>query len=82
MRPVVAELVPVTELLQTIGSALVAAVGITAAFSIAIYGVTRFADLNREQRPLVAGLAGLLAAIALIVCLAGIVLGIIVTTSK
>ena len=45
------------ELLETVVASLVAGVGVTFIFSIAIWGVARFADLSRNERPLAAGAA-------------------------
>ena len=42
-------------------ASLVAGVGVTFVFSIAIWGVARFADLSRSERPLAAGAAAALA---------------------
>jgi hypothetical protein len=70
------------ELLQTVAASLVAGVGITAAFAILIFGVTRSADMVRDERPLLATAAGALAGIALLVAIASIVLGIVVMASK
>jgi len=43
---------------------LIAGVGVTAAFSIVIFGVTRSADMARDERPLLATAAGGLAVLA------------------
>ena len=45
------------ELLETVVASLVAGVGVTFIFSVAIWGVARFADLSRNERPLAAGAA-------------------------
>jgi hypothetical protein len=70
------------ELLQTVIASLIAGVGVTVVFSIAIWGAARFVDLSRSERPAAAGAAGAVAALALAVTAAAIVLGIIVMTSK
>jgi hypothetical protein len=70
------------QLWQTIVWAAGAGVGATLAFSIAIYGATRFADLNRDEKPVAAGLAAVLGVVAFAVCIGGVVAGIIVMTSK
>ncbi len=44
-------------LLETVVASVVAGVGVTFVFSIAIWGVARFADLSRSERPLAAGAA-------------------------
>jgi hypothetical protein len=70
------------ELLQTVGASLIAGVGVTFVFSIAIWGVARFADLSRNERPLAAGAAAVAAGLALIATVAAVVIGIIVMTHK
>ena len=77
-----ATLVETKELLQTIAASVIGGVGITIVFSIAVYGATRFADLSRDQRPFAAGAAIAMAALAFAACVAAVVLGIIVMTSK
>jgi uncharacterized membrane protein YidH (DUF202 family) len=75
-------IVETQDLLDTVIASVVAGVGITAAFAVLIFGVTRSADMARDERPLLATAAGGLAAVALIVVIASIVLGIVVMTSK
>lgn len=75
-------LVETKELLQTVGASLVAGVGITATFSVMIFGATRFADQRRHDRPLAAAAFGGLAILAMAASLGGIALGIIVMLSK
>jgi cytochrome c biogenesis protein CcdA len=70
------------ELWQTVVASLVAAVGVTASFSVLIFGAARYADLLRSDRPVAAAAAGVLALLALAVTIAAIVLGIIVMLSK
>jgi hypothetical protein len=69
-------------LLQTVWVSLVAGLGVTLVFSIMVFGVTRLADLRRDDRPVLAAAAGALAGLALIVTVAAIVLGIVVMTRK
>ncbi len=78
----IATVVDTTELWETVVAALVAGVGITAAYSVVIFGAARFAELRRSERPLAAGAAGALAALALIVTFGGIALGIVVMLAK
>ena len=66
------------ELLQTVVWALGTGVGVTLAFSIAIYGVTRFADFNRDEKPLAAVAAATIGVVAFLACLGGIMVGIVV----
>jgi len=77
-----AVVVETKELLQTVVASLVAGVGVTVVFSVAIWGVARFADLSRNERPLAAGAAAALAGLAVLVTLAAVVFGIAVMSSK
>lgn len=70
------------ELLQTLVASVVAGVGVTFVFSIAIWGAARFADLSRDERPLAAGAAAALVALALVATAAAVVVGIIAMTKK
>jgi hypothetical protein len=79
---VIATVVETKELAETVVAATVAGVGITLLFSLMILGVTRFADLRRDDRPLAAAAAAGLATVALLATAAGIVFGIIVMLSK
>jgi cation transporter-like permease len=78
----VAVVVETKELLETVAASLVAGVGITVVFSVAIWGVARFADLSRNERPLAAGAAAALAGLAVLVTVAAVVFGIAVMSSK
>jgi hypothetical protein len=78
----IATVVETKELLETVAASLIAGVGVTAAFSIVIFGVTRSADMVRDERPLLATAAGGLAALAGLVVVAAIVFGIVVMISK
>jgi hypothetical protein len=77
-----AVLVDTRELAETVVASLVAGVGATVVFSIAIWGAARFADLNRSERPVAAGGAAALTILALAATAASVVLGIIAMTSK
>jgi hypothetical protein len=70
------------ELASTVVAALAAGIGVTAAFSIMILGAARFADLRRDDRPLLAGAAAVVMVLGFAITVAGIVVGIIVMTSK
>ena len=69
-------------MLKVVYQALAAGLGVTVAFSLAVAGSTRFADEVRENRMTRAAFYGAVATLGLLVCLAAIVLGIIVMTSK
>jgi small-conductance mechanosensitive channel len=77
-----AEIVETKELVQTVIYALVAGIGVTLIYSVAIWGVARFVDLSQEDRRLAAGAAALTAALALLAVVAIIVVGVVVMTSK
>lgn len=78
----IATVVETKDLLQTVAASVVAGVGVTAVFAILVFGVTRSADMVRDERPMLATAAGGLAVIALLVVIAAIVLGIVVMTAK
>lgn len=77
-----ATLVHTGDLVKTVIASLVAGVGVTFVFSVAIWGGARFVDLSRGGRPLAAGAAAALGGLALAVTLAAVVVGIVVMTSK
>ncbi len=76
-----AVVVQTQELLETVIASTIAGIGVTVIFSVAIWGVARFADLSRNERPLAAGAAAAVAALALAVTLASVALGIWIMTS-
>jgi hypothetical protein len=69
-------------LLDTVIVSLVAGIGVTAVFAILIFGVTRSAEMVRDERPVAATAAGTLAVVAFAVVAGAIVLGIVVMTQK
>jgi hypothetical protein len=77
-----AVVVETKQLLETVVASLVAGVGVTVIFSVAIWGVARFADLSRNERPVAAGAAAALAAAAMLATLAAVAFGIVVMTRK
>ena len=77
-----ATLVEGKELLETVAASAVAGIGVTFVFSVAIWGVARFADLSRNERPLAAAAAALSACLALRATAAIVVVGIVAMTSK
>lgn len=70
------------ELLETVVASLVASVGVTFAFSVAIWGVARFADLSRSEKPLAAAAVAAVGGLAMAAVAAALVAGIVVMTSK
>lgn len=77
-----ATLVEGKELLQTVVASLVAGVGITVVFSVAIWGAARFADLSRGERTVAAAAAAALAVFSGLVTLAGVAYGIFIVAGK
>ena len=76
-----ADVVDVQALLEVIGWALAAGIGVSVSFSLTILGATRFADLRRDHVGM-AAIYGVLGVLAGAACIAAIVFGIIVMTSK
>jgi hypothetical protein len=77
-----ATLVDWSALGKVVVASLIAGIGITVAFALAILGATRFADMRRDARPIEAGAFAVVAAVALAACLAAIIVGIVVMTTK
>jgi hypothetical protein len=77
-----AVVVQTKELLQTAIASIVAGVGITAVFSLSIWGAARWVELSRSERHVAAGGAAVVGIAALAVTLGAVVIGIIVMTSK
>ena len=78
----IATIVEGEALLETVIASVVAGVGVTVVFSIAIWGAARFVDYSRAERPLAAGVAGGTAVLALLATMAALVVGILVMTSS
>jgi hypothetical protein len=79
---VLATLVDTASLAKVVAASLIAGIGITVAFALAILGTTRFSDMRRDARPIEAGAFAFVGAVALAACIAAVVLGIVVMTSK
>jgi hypothetical protein len=75
-------IVETKELVQTVVFAFVAGVGVTAIFSVAIWGAARFVDLSQEGRSVAAGAAAAAAGLALLAVAAVAVIGVVVMTGK
>jgi hypothetical protein len=69
-------------LLQVVWVSLIAGVGVTSAYGIAIFGVTRAADMSRAGRTAEAGVLAAVAVAALVVVAGAVVLGIVAMTDK
>ncbi|MGN6664086.1 MAG: hypothetical protein ACTHK6_07795 [Solirubrobacterales bacterium] len=78
----IATIVQTKELWQTVVASVAAGVGITFAFSVAIWGGGQFAELTRNDRSLAAAGAAIVVGIALLVVAAAVIVGIIVMTHK
>jgi hypothetical protein len=77
-----ATVVDTEALVDTVLAAMVAGIGVTLIFSVAILGTAKFADLSRSGRTASAVAFGLLATVALVAFAAAIVFGILVMASK
>ena len=77
-----AEIVDLSALAQTALAALVAGVGLTLTFSLAIYGFGRSADLRNAGRDGPAVALAVLGSAALLVSIAGIVVGLLVMVTE
>jgi hypothetical protein len=78
----IATLVQGKELWQTVAASVIAGVGVTWAFSVAIWGVGQFAEMSRNDRPLAAALAAVAVTLALTAVAAAVIIGIIVMSNK
>lgn len=70
------------KLLDVVIVSLVAGIGVTAVFAVAILGATRVMDMSRDGRAVEAGAYGVLAIVSLAVVIAAVVYGIVIMTSK
>jgi hypothetical protein len=70
------------ELGSTVVAAVIAGVGITAAFAVSIFGVAQFIERRRDDEIAAAAGAAALAVAGLAVCAAGIVFGLIAMLSN
>lgn len=75
-------LVPVEQLLESAIASVVAGVGVTLAFSVAIWGVARFAEHSRAERPLAAGAAATAAALGFACVAVAVAVGIVLMASR
>jgi hypothetical protein len=82
MTSVLATVVDTKALWQTVVAAVVAGVGTTIVFSIAILGATRFAEASRDRRPGEAAIFAALGILAMLATIGAIVVGVIVMTTK
>ncbi|MGN6814662.1 MAG: hypothetical protein ACTHK3_01055 [Solirubrobacterales bacterium] len=78
----IATIVEARDLWQTVVASVVAGVGVTFAFSVAIWGFGQFAELSRNERPVVAAFAAITGILALVCVAAAVIVGIVVMTHK
>ncbi|HYG96921.1 MAG TPA: hypothetical protein VD741_07400 [Solirubrobacterales bacterium] len=74
----IATIVHTDELLQTVAAATAGGIGVTFAFSVAIWGAGQFTELSRNERPVAATAAALVGVLALACVVAAVTVGIIV----
>ncbi len=67
---------------KVIAAALIAGIGVTAAFSVAVLGATRSVEMRRNARGLEASAFAVLAVLGAALCVAAIVFGIVVMSEK
>ena len=77
-----ATVVDTKDLWRTVVASLIAGIGVTAVFSLMVFGATRWAELRRDDRTLLAGAAAALSALAFLIVAASIVFGIVVMARK
>jgi hypothetical protein len=82
MIAMLATVVDTEALRDTVLASLVAGIGISIVFSLAIYGVSRSIDSSRDGRRAAAAAFAGLGVLGLLASSAAIVIGIIVMTSK
>ena len=75
-------IVDTTTLAKLIGVSLLAGIGVTGMFALAILGITRFDEARRSRQGIAAGVFVAIAALALAACVAAVALGIIAMTQK
>lgn len=78
----IATIVQWEDLWQTVVASIVAGVGITFAFSVGIWGTGQFVELSRNERPVAATAAGVVAGLGFLSVVAAVVIGIVVMTQK
>ncbi len=70
------------ELIETVVASVVAGIGVTTAFSVAIWGFGRFTELSGGERPLAAAGAATVSLLGLAFVGAALVFGIVVMTGN
>ena len=80
--PLIGVVVDGEALLEVVWASLLAGVGVTGVFGIAIVGATRAFDMSRDGKPVGAVAFGILGLVAAAIVVAAIVFGIVVMTAK
>jgi hypothetical protein len=78
---VIADAVDVGKLSDVVLAALVAGVGVTVLFSLAILGLTRVSDLRRDGGGMAIAAYGCLGLLSLAGCVAAVIYGLVLLTS-
>jgi uncharacterized membrane protein SpoIIM required for sporulation len=79
---IAAKIVDGIQLLKVVGYALAAGIGVTIAYSLAVFGITRVAEARRDARYAEATALAVVAAVGLAVSAGAAVLGIVVMATK
>ncbi len=77
-----AVVVETSELLQTVAASVIAGIGVTVIFSVAIWGAARFIELSRSERPTAAAAAAVVGVVALAATLGAVAVGLVVMTGN
>ncbi len=77
-----AVVVETSELLQTVAASVIAGIGVTVIFSVAIWGAARFIELSRSERPAAAATAAVVGVVALAATLSAVAVGLVVMTGS
>lgn len=80
--PLIATIVDTSALLKAVAASLIAGIGGTIMFSLAILGTTRWSAAERSERRFQTGAFALLALVSLAVCLALVAVGVAAMLSK
>jgi hypothetical protein len=71
-----------SKILEVVRSAVVAGIGVSVIYAVAVYGATRASDMRRAGRATIAAAYGVLGFAGFAVSLAAIVYGVVLITSK
>ena len=82
MRTLAASVVDWAALGKVVVASLIAGVGVTLCFSLAVAGATRFAEMRRDSRAVEATLYAVLGLAGLAATIVSVVLAIVVMTKK